>query len=108
MISILSDPSSGYFTFVLVNLTTFKEGCDESCILRHGDHEFITHDTYIAYARAQMLKEDQAKRMNESGEIAMREPLKPAILRKIREGTAITSSLAQGIKHVLKCQKIIE
>ncbi len=28
---------------------TIVEGSDESCLLKHGDHDFIKHDSYVAY-----------------------------------------------------------
>ncbi|HWO20623.1 MAG TPA: hypothetical protein VNO30_17760 [Kofleriaceae bacterium] len=39
----------------MVNLTSHRQPCDETCVLDVGDHPFVRHKTIVAYAFAQMV-----------------------------------------------------
>lgn len=41
---------------LVVNVTSFKKGCDTSCILRVGQHNFLNHPSIINYADAQIVE----------------------------------------------------
>ena len=42
--------------FLYVNVTTIRENLpyDDACIIRVGEHPFITHESYIAYRHARL------------------------------------------------------
>ena len=41
---------------LIVNVTSFRKGCDTSCILRIGQHKFLNHTSVINYADAQIVE----------------------------------------------------
>lgn len=39
----------------MVNFTSYRQPCDETCVLDVGDHPFIRHKTVVAYSHAKMV-----------------------------------------------------
>lgn len=47
---------------LLVNISSFYDGCDRTCLLDVGDHPFVRHLSYVFYAKAQISKAEQIQR----------------------------------------------
>lgn len=39
---------------MLVNLCSYWDGCDSTCLLEASDHEFVRHLSYVDYARSRI------------------------------------------------------
>lgn len=46
---LLTDPFGPAEQVLMACICTVVEGSDESCLLKNGDHDFIKHDSYVAY-----------------------------------------------------------
>jgi hypothetical protein len=46
---LLTDPFGPAEQVLMACICTIVEGADESCLLKNGDHDFIKHDSYVAY-----------------------------------------------------------
>jgi len=46
---LLTDPFGPAAQVLMACVCTIVEGSDDSCLLKNGDHDFIKHDTYVAY-----------------------------------------------------------
>ena len=48
---VLTDPCGPANQVLLVGIATLRDkGCDMTCVLKPGDHEFIKIDSYVAYS----------------------------------------------------------
>ena len=99
---VISDTQQSVDKIVIVNITTWRKGGDESCLLYQGDHPFINRQTYVNYQDAKIVKLERLDELEGNGSITRRESLSSNILAKIREG-AMTSDLT-----IIKIQKILE
>lgn len=50
---VVSNPTADG-SIAMVNFTTLRRPCDETCVLNAGDHPFIRHPTIVAYGRGRM------------------------------------------------------
>ncbi len=80
--------------FVIFNLTSWREGCDESCVVQAGEHPFIAHKSVIAYARGQFLSDTNWALLLRYG-CKKQAPVSPGLLKKIQEG-ALASEFTAG------------
>lgn len=56
-----NDTGNGISRVLLVSLSSVRDGCDRTCILKPGDHPFIRHESFVAYWSA---------RIEEAGKVA--------------------------------------
>ena len=49
---VISDPDSNHGLALIVNMTTYRAGSEECCVLQPGDHPAVKHESIINYLRA--------------------------------------------------------
>lgn len=49
---VISDPDSNHGLAVIVNMTTYRAGSEDFCVLQPGDHPAVKHESIINYLRA--------------------------------------------------------
>ena len=103
---VVSDPALDRKHVVIANMTS--DGLDQSCVLDVGDHVFIEHPTVMRYDRARIESDAALERLVASGSIILQDPVSPEVLKRIREGAAITERIPFGCKEVLIDQSLIE
>lgn len=86
--------------YIMVNFTSRRPPCDDSCIVRPGEHSFVTADTIVEYRRLLEFGEMTAA-LIDPGRVTRRyEPVSDELLRRIREGAVkskFTPRRAKGI-----------
>lgn len=80
--------------FVIFNFTSWRDGCDESCVVQSGEHPYIAHKSVIAYARGQSLSNAAWALLQRYG-CTIKRRVSPELLRKIQEG-ALASEFTAG------------
>ena len=86
---------------LLVNITSARDGCDQTCILDVGDHPFIKHPSCIFYAKAIIRKCDQIKGALAAGAIEAAEDVAEDVLDRILAGFTISEDTPpQIIKYL--------
>lgn len=103
---VVSDPVADG-SVAMVNLTSHKPPCDETCILNPGDHPFVRHKTIVKYCWATMVTPQ--KQVEVTRRFPARAPVGGALLAKIQRG-ALTSEatkpkIATAIEATLKKTK---
>lgn len=81
---------------VMVNFTTRRGNCDDTCVVQPGEHPNVTRDSVIAYAGAWVVNKytlDQAIALHKGQTLA---PVSPALLSRIQMG-ALASIYASPI-----------
>ena len=49
---VISDPDSNHGFAMIVNMTTYRAGSEECCVLQVGDHPAVKHKSVINYLKA--------------------------------------------------------
>jgi hypothetical protein len=97
IISILSNNTKALF----VNVTTKKDNSDISCILRIGDHDFITRDSVINYGDATIAEIDKLKEAIGKRYFKPQKPITDDLLIRILKGARNSKAFPQGyLKHI--------
>ena len=86
--------------FVIFNLTTVRDGCDQTCVLNVGDHPTIDRPTCVSYLRGRELPIDFAT--SHAHLISQQQPFGRTVLRRIQDG-ALASPFTIG-----RFQKIVK
>ena len=79
---------------LMVNVTSHKGGCDESCVLNIGDHPFVTHRSVINYADARIANIDKIAESIASGSFKGHYPVSSHILERIQQGGLSSSAIS--------------
>jgi hypothetical protein len=77
---------------VLVNVTSTAPGGDTSCVLERGDHEFISHRSYVYYGAI------QEREPSEIAHLEVQPPCSADLLKRIREGLHRSRFTRRGFK----------
>ncbi len=72
--------------FVIFNFTSWREGCDESCIVQSGEHPFVSRETIVEYKRGSLFSEKLKQVMENMGVFQEHVPVTGNLLRRIQEG----------------------
>lgn len=101
---VISQPT-GDGSIVMVNLTTMRTGSDLSCVLAPGDHPFVQHATVIAYQFAKLVPPEAQRMMEQQKQLCIpREPMPPAVLQRIREGSLKSDLMPQKLQAIVRLQ----
>jgi|ERR1019366_1845646 hypothetical protein len=84
---------------LIVNFTSHRPSCDESCVVEVGEHPFVKHKTVVAYEKARSC-DPKVQAMFKSN-ASRRDPVSADLLKRIQEG-ALKSDLT-----VKKYQKLV-
>lgn len=105
---IVSDPSMNSDAIVIMNFTTNTKDEEQSCIVRRGEHPFITDNTAIRYRDSRVASSAQLTKLQQAGLLSSREPLSAQLLEKILKGASISADcLPVECREVLESQGLI-
>ncbi len=76
--------------------------CDPACILEAGEHETITHKSYVQYRRARIEKVATLQAGIDTGEYISKEDMCERIFLKIRNGVGRSGNTSRKIKKYFK------
>lgn len=93
---------AGTTELAIVNFTSHRLPCDESCIVQPGDHPFVKHPTIVAYQRAFIQLNDELEAKRSAGSLRMREPLSASLLLRIQQGALISKATPNKIKNAVR------
>ena len=78
---------------LIVNVTSFRKGCDTSCILRIGQHKFLNHTSIINYADAQIVEISILDNLLKRELIKLHDPVSSIQLKRIQQCGLTSSAL---------------
>jgi hypothetical protein len=90
-----------------VNLTTWREDKDQSCVLEQGDHPYIVHRTCVNFIDAKQIKISALQVGIQKGKIIPHAPASSALLDRILEAIP-NSRMPLGIAQFLANQGMID
>lgn len=83
---VISDPTLAPDQIVIVNLTSWRADKDQACILRPGDHRYVTRKTCVNYRDAKIQSLDSLESLISSGTVKHLDDCTPELLQRIRAG----------------------
>ena len=83
---------------VIVNVTSYKAICDNTVVLKKGDHPYIHHDSIIEYFDARITTSEKLKAAVNGGAAIPKQDCPPQTLKKIQEGALKSPHAAPKIK----------
>ncbi len=104
---IASEPSADPEHVLIVNVTTYEPGKDDSCVLEAGEHPFITHKSCVRYAGANVTSLAKIRKAITDGLVETHSPVRPDILAAVRDGAARSPYLRLAHRHLLERQGLI-
>lgn len=74
---------------------------DTACVVRAGEHPFITHDSYVYYRDPRVESVVHVNEMVERGVWTPHEPCPPDLLRRIINGFQISKRVPRYLRDLL-------
>jgi hypothetical protein len=71
---------------LLVNISSYYDGCDDTCVLNFGDHDFVRHASYVFYAEALIMKASGIKNGFDSGALTPNKALQDTVFDRVISG----------------------
>jgi hypothetical protein len=103
---LISDPTQSP-ECILVNLTSWREDKDPSCVLEAGDHSFIQHRTCVNFAAAKRVPIAWLEAAVQKGSAIPHQPAH-AVLDRILEAIPNSRSIPLAIAQFLADQGMID
>lgn len=100
---VISDPTPSN-KVVIVNLTTKDLSSDNTCIIQHGDHPFIRHESVVAYHYARLICVDKLTEWKIKHYIKSWPSVKQLLLRKIQQGAVDSEYTPQKVQTIISKQ----
>ena len=106
---VVSDPLLNSNEVLILNLTSVYNVAfeDHSCVFTAGEHQWIEHDSYIAYDCARVVTSAYLDRLENGTTIRMEVSFPPHLLQRIRDGAQITWNLELGYLQLLQDQGLL-
>lgn len=98
LFAVMNDPcADGLCLLLMVTSIKPKRSFDGTCILNDGDHEFLRHQSYIAYRIAQQARAVHIGRMVDQGFYQRKEDWEASVFNRIAAGLYASPETARGM-----------
>lgn len=97
---IITPPVEG--EIVTVAIVTAHKRSERLVVLNVGDHEFITHESVIAYKHSAIKVVADIEAAISAGLAKPREPVSPTLLKKAQDGLRESEFTPNGVLHYFK------
>lgn len=81
----------------MVNISSFYEGCDDTCLLDQGDHPFVQKLSYVFYAEAKVCRSRGIQNGIDQGLIEPRPDLVDEIFERVLAGITVSQDTPQHV-----------
>lgn len=98
------DGHGGQPNVVMVSVTSIKPDFpyDPACVIRAGEHPFITHDSYVYYRDPRVESVAHVQAMVDKAVWQGKESCSPELLERIRVGLLASTRVPRHIKKLLE------
>ena len=83
---------------LVVNITTYNDEKDDTCIIQTGEHAFVRHKSCISYRNARVVSLAVLQNLINRGHLAVTDPVTKALLDRILAGFAISGDVPREVK----------
>lgn len=101
---VLTEPLGEPPEVLLVSLSSVTDGspCDASCLIEVGEHQFVLHQSFVAYRFARIVRAEVLRSGVDSGKFVAREPVSEALYRRICDGLRASPHVAPKFRSHLQ------
>lgn len=98
---VVATPGTQALTF---NFTTLRPGprCDTSCIIRAGEHPFVTRDTVVEYRRGFVAEQVHWEKVVAAGGARSHVGVSAAVLLRIQQGALASKFTEQAHQRIIR------
>lgn len=96
---VVTDPTAGDPTVVVVSLTTLRHGADQTMILGKGEHPFITRASSVFYGDALLVDVRELDGKAKLGHIKVCEPCSARTLANVKAGILASDRTSQKVQR---------
>jgi hypothetical protein len=87
---VLTDPCPTGRDVLMVNISTVRSGCDQTCKLFAGDHPFIQRDSFVEYAMARIEAAEKIANGVKTRVLAPHADMDSAIFARVCHGLSVS------------------
>ena len=93
----LSDYSGDPPQTIIVNITSWRENSDETCIIQPGEHPFIRKKSVVLYGKASIIKVSNVEYLKRQGK--QQETISNKLLSKMCAGLCKSKRTSKRVKE---------
>ena len=88
---------------LIVPVSSFYDGCDETCLLDAGDHEFVRHLSFIFYARSKVAMAQRIDELVNQGQVILKPDLTEEVFQRVVEGICRSPDTPLKVRRYYGC-----
>lgn len=88
---------------LLVPVSSFYDGCDGTCELDVGDHEFLQHLSFVFYAKAKLVEASRIDHGFNVGRLIQKPDMAADVFGRVEAGLCISPDTPRKIKNYFGC-----
>jgi hypothetical protein len=105
---IVSGPAKNADAVLIVNLTSWRQDKEQTCVVERGEHDSVTKRSCVYYEGATITSLKALLAAKDGGVLKLqRNPLPAQVLQRVWKGAAETDNLATGAQELLRQQGLI-
>lgn len=81
----------------MVNISSYYDGCDDTCLLNVGDHRFVNRLSYVFYAEAIIRKATSIQNGFDQGILKPQPDLADDLFSRVTAGITVSPDTPQNI-----------
>ena len=89
---------------LLVPVSTFYDGCDDTCELDAGDHEFLQHLSFVFYAQSKLAEASKINRGFRVGALVPKPDMDDEVFARVEAGICASPDTPRTIKKYFGCR----
>jgi hypothetical protein len=86
----------------MFNLTGWKPPCDETCIVRVGDHPYVAKKSIITYRRGLLLTPTKWQEIHDNGWHEAHEKASNLLIKRIQQGALQSEQTPQFLQTIVQ------
>lgn len=100
---VCADPNENDLTVVVPICTYSQPYHDDTCVLQPHEHNWLRHDSYVLYRRAEVVSVTGLQRGIEAGRIEARDPINAQAFLRVRNGICRSPQTEPVVKKFMNC-----
>ena len=88
---------------LIVPVSSYYDGCDNTCELDVGDHDFITHLSFVFYAKSKIVQAVKLDELVEARQILPKPNVSVSVFQRVLRGICISQDIPPKVKIYHGC-----
>ncbi len=88
---------------LIVPVSSFYDGCDNTCELDVGDHEFIRHLSFVFYAKSKVVPAARIDDLVAQNQITLKPDVSDEVFQRVLRGICLSRDTPPKVKEYHGC-----